>query len=83
VNPIVWGSNGQDGRRPEHGPIQRHKRLPWVPFDEVWEEFVRRVMANEDARTKAMILLAYDVALRREELMSLRVDNIDWARRIC
>src|SRR5204863_4920521 len=28
------------------------------------------------------ILLAYDAALRREELMSLRVDDIDWARGI-
>lgn len=27
-----------------------------------------------------MILLTYDAALRREELMSLRVDDIDWAR---
>ena len=27
-----------------------------------------------------MILLADDAALRREELMSLRVDDFDWAR---
>jgi integrase/recombinase XerD len=53
---------------------------PWVPSDEVWERFVEHVITNEDARTKAMILLAYDAALRREELMSLRVDDIDWAR---
>ena len=29
-----------------------------------------------------MILLTYDAALRREELMSLRVDDIDWAHGI-
>jgi integrase len=40
------------------------------------------VILNEDARTKAMILLAYDTALRREELMSLRVDDLDLAEGI-
>ena len=50
-----------------------------MPSDEVWKQFVGHVILNEDARTKAMILLAYDAALRREELMSLRVADIDWA----
>ncbi len=80
INPIARGSNGRDGHHPVQGPVRRYKRLPWVPSDEVWERFVQYVILNEDARTKAMILLAYDAALRREELMSLRVDDIDWAR---
>ena len=44
--------------------------------------FLVHVIVHEDARTKAMILLAYDGALRREELMSLQVRDIDWARGI-
>ncbi|GHO57771.1 tyrosine-type recombinase/integrase [Ktedonobacter robiniae] len=80
VNPIARGNDGRDGRRPERGPATPRKRLPWVPSDEVWERFVQHVLLQEDARTKAMILLAYDAALRREELMSLQVDDIDWAR---
>ncbi len=80
INPITRGNDGRDGRHPTQGPVRRYKRLPWVPSDEVWECFVQHVILNEDARTKAMILLAYDAALRREELMSLRVDDIDWAR---
>jgi integrase/recombinase XerD len=80
INPIGRGSDGRDGQRPTRGPVRKHTRLPWVPSDEVWEHFVEHVILNEDARTKAMILLAYDAALRREELMSLRVDDIDWAR---
>src|SRR6266568_9017515 len=80
VNPITRGSHGQGGQRPVRGPVSKHQRLPWIAPDEVWERFVRHVMLNEDARTKAMILLAYDAALRREELMSLRVDDIDWAQ---
>jgi integrase/recombinase XerD len=80
VSPIARGSDGRDGQRPTRGPVRRHKRLPWVPSDEVWEHFVQHVVLHEDARTRAMILLAYDAALRREELMSLRVDDFDWAR---
>ena len=80
INPIGRGSDGRDGQRPTRGPVRRHTRFPWVPSDEVWERFVEHVITSEDARTRAMILLAYDAALRREELMSLRVDDIDWAR---
>jgi len=80
VSPIERGSDGRDGQHPSRGPVRRYKRLPWVPSDEVWEQFVQHVVLHEDARTRAMILLAYDAALRREELMSLRVDDLDWAR---
>ena len=80
INPIARGHDGRDGRRPERGPATPRKRLPWIPSDEVWERFVQHVLLHEDARTRAMILLAYDTAMRREELMSLRVDDIDWAR---
>ncbi len=82
LNPIERGNDGRDGQAPKRGPVSKQKRLPWVPSDEAWERFVLHVILNEDARTKAMLLLAYDAALRREELMSLRVDDIDWARGI-
>jgi integrase/recombinase XerD len=67
VNPITRGTDGRDGRRPVRGPVSRHKRLPWLPSDDVWEQFLRHVLLHEDARTQAMILLAYDAALRRED----------------
>src|SRR6266700_7841491 len=82
VNPIARGNDGRDGQRPVRGPVSKQQRLPWVPDDMIWERFVRHVLLHEDMRTQAMILLAYDAALRREELMSLRVDDIDWARGI-
>jgi len=82
LNPIERGNDGRDGHQPVRGPVSKQKRLPWVPSDAVWEQLVVHVLLNEDTRTKAMILLAYDGALRREELMSLRVDDIDWARGI-
>jgi integrase/recombinase XerD len=82
VNPIARGHDGRDGYRPVRGPVRRKQRLPWIPPDEVWEDLVQHIMMYEGTRTQAMILLAYDAALRREELMSLRVDDIDWARGI-
>ena len=78
VNPITRGNDGRNGQRPVMGPLRRKKRLPWVPSDDVWEQLLHHVLLKEDARTQAMILLAYDAALRREELVSLRVDDIDW-----
>jgi integrase/recombinase XerD len=82
LNPIERGHDGRDGRQPMRGPVSKQQRLPWVPDDTVWERFIEYVLLQEDARTQAMILLAYDAALRREELMLLRVDDIDWARGI-
>ncbi len=82
INPIERGSNGRDGQYPARGPFKKRETMPWLPSDEVWEQFLVHVLQNEDARTQAMILLAYDGALRREELISLRVDDIDWARGI-
>jgi integrase/recombinase XerD len=80
INPIARGNSGRDGQHPVRGPVSPRKRLPWVPSDDVWEYFVRHVLLHEAPRTRVMILLAYDAALRREELMSLRVDDLDWAR---
>jgi integrase/recombinase XerD len=82
INPIERGNNGWDGQQPRQGPFKKHERLPWVPSDEVWKQFLIHVIQNEDARTKAMILLAYDAALRREELISLCMDDVDLSRGI-
>ena len=82
INPIERGNDGRDGQRPKRGPFKKHERIPWIPSDDVWKQILVHVIQNEDARTKAMILLAYDAALRREELVSLRVDDIDSAQGI-
>jgi integrase len=82
INPIERGNNGRDGPRKRRGPVRLLHRLPWLPSDQAWEAFLRHVLLHEDARTQAMILLAYDAALRREELMLLCVHDIDWDRGI-
>lgn len=60
-------------------PIQ-HK-IPWIPNDQEW---MRLLLAARDMkiRNRFMLALAYDAGLRREELCSLRTEDIDPAHRL-
>ncbi|MFF2027217.1 tyrosine-type recombinase/integrase [Streptomyces sp. NPDC058171] len=55
-------------------------KLPWVPSERQWAD-VLAVAAVEPVRNRVMLALAYDAALRREELCSLRTDDLDPAHR--
>jgi site-specific recombinase XerD len=63
------------------GPIRRVHRLPWIPSDEEWERLLRAT-EEDSIRDRAMLALAYDGALRREELCSITVSDFDFARRL-
>lgn len=65
------------GRR---GLVPRMEKLPWVPTEQQWAD-VLAVFGNEPVRNRVMLALAYDAALRREELCSLRTDDVDPAHR--
>jgi len=82
LNPVPRGHRGGDGAPPVRGPVPHGHRLPWVPPDDIWERIIRHTLAHESRRNAAMILLAYGCALRREELVSLRLDDVDWAQRL-
>jgi integrase/recombinase XerD len=64
----------------QRGLVPRPARLPWIPSEQQWLD-VLPVVRGEPARNKVMFALAYDAALRREELCSLRTDDIDPGRR--
>jgi len=68
-----WGGH-------ERGLVPRLTKLPWIPSDQQWLEILA-VAAGERVRNRVMLALAYDAALRREELCSLRTDDIDPAHR--
>lgn len=80
TNPVPRGQRGGSGRSPERGPGPRQRRLPWTPPDDVWERIIRYILLRESRRNAAMVLLAYGCALRRAELVAVRLDDIDWAR---
>ncbi len=56
-------------------------KLPWIPSEQQWRD-VLAVFAAESIRNRVMLALSYDAALRREELCSLRSDDLDPAHRM-
>ncbi|MEW6233539.1 MAG: tyrosine-type recombinase/integrase [Bacillota bacterium] len=60
--------------------LPRLKRLPWIPSDEQWVAFLSEAQ-REGIRNRCMIGLAYDAALRREEICLIASQDIDPAHR--
>lgn len=60
----------------ERGIFRAPKKLPWIPSEDQWQMLLRTIN-RERLRNKLMLALAYDGALRREELCSLEVDDFD------
>ena len=56
-------------------------KLPWIPTEQQWLD-VLAVFRDESIRNRLMLALANDAALRREELCSLRTDDLDPAHRM-
>lgn len=83
-NPVGRGrytpGKGFGGAR-ERGLIPRYRRLPWIPSDEEWRAVLAAARA-EPLRNRLMLALAYDAALRREELCALEVADLDPAHRL-
>ena len=61
-------SHATRGRR---GLAPEPRRLPWLPDDAAWARLIE-VLRTRQARDRLMFMLAYDGALRRSELVSLR-----------
>ncbi|WP_329297100.1 site-specific integrase [Streptomyces pseudovenezuelae] len=60
--------------------MPRFSKLPWIPTERQWLDLLE-VARREPVRNRVMLALAYDAALRREELCSLRTDDLDPAHR--
>lgn len=63
------------------GPIRRLRKLPWIPIDDEWQQILD-VTRSDSLRDRTMLALAYDGALRREELCSAAVSDLDFSRRL-
>ena len=71
------GGFGAGGR----GLVPRMVKLPWIPNEQQWLD-VLGVFRGEPVRNRVMLALAYDAALRREELCALRTDDVDPGHRM-
>jgi integrase/recombinase XerD len=60
--------------------VVRMVKLPWIPSEAEWLRLLE-AFRLEPVRNRLMLALAYDSALRREELCSLRTDDLDPAHR--
>jgi integrase/recombinase XerD len=79
-NPVARGYRSADGRSGRRGLVGRLDPLPWIPTDAQWRAILA-VTAGESLRNRLMLALAYDAALRREELCLLETDDLDPAHR--
>ncbi len=81
-NPVGRGKY-TPGRRfggHERGLVPRLIKLPWIPDERQWLD-VLAVACREPIRNRLMLALAYDAALRREELCSLQAEDLDPGQR--
>jgi integrase/recombinase XerD len=81
-NPVGRGryTPGRGGAGSQRGLVPRLAKLPWIPSDLQWLG-VLELVREEPVRNRVMLALAYDAALRRDELCSLATDDLDPARR--
>jgi integrase len=82
-NPVGRGrytpGKGFGGER-DRSLVPRFRKLPWIPTEEQWQAVLEAARA-EPIRNRFMLALAYDAALRREELCALEVGDFDPAHR--
>jgi integrase/recombinase XerD len=81
-NPVGRGRHAP-GRRFRGGRavVPRMVKPPWIPSEAEWLQ-VLAVFRAEPVRNRLMLALAYDAALRREELCCLRTADLDPAHRM-
>jgi integrase/recombinase XerD len=72
INPVREGARGQ-----ERGLVSVPSSVPWLPDERQWKAILKHVLTTFSIRDQAIVLLAHDGALRREEVVLLRVDDID------
>jgi site-specific recombinase XerD len=77
-NPVGRGRYAPGARAGgnRRGLVPRQTRLPWIPDEAEWRAILH-IARHEPIRNRTMLALGYDAGLRREELCSLRTDDLD------
>ena len=64
----------------DRGLLPHYHKLPWLLSDAQWQTILRG-LTEESLRNQVLLLLAYDGALRRQELITLEISDFDFAYR--
>jgi site-specific recombinase XerD len=82
-NPVGRSvASRRPGEEERQGTLfRRHRKLPWIPNEEQWQAILRAAL-REPLRNRLMFAMAYDAALRRQELLGLETTDIDPAHRL-
>lgn len=64
------------GKR-ERSILKHYEYLPWIPGDDEWDRLLEAAL-QEPLRNRLLLLLSYDGALRRSELVALQVRDISF-----
>jgi site-specific recombinase XerD len=75
-NPVRRGQSSRRGGRARQGLVRRVEKAPWIPNEHAWERILR-ACGDEPLRNRLMVALAYDGALRREELVSIELGDLE------
>ncbi len=73
LNPVREGIRGR-----ERGLVPTPTSVPWIPDERQWIDLLRHLLTTYSTRDQVIVLVAHDGALRREEIVRLRADDIDW-----
>lgn len=77
-NPVGRGSSKNILKK---GIIPRYHTLPWIPNEIEWNQILQ-CSKKQSLRNKLMLAIAYDAGLRREELCSISIGDLDPAHRL-
>jgi integrase/recombinase XerD len=72
INPVREGVHGR-----EHGLVSVPQSIPWIPDERQWKAILKYILTKLSVRDQAIVLLAHDGALRREEIVLLRLGDIE------
>ncbi len=72
INPVREGVSGR-----ERGLVSVPQSVPWIPDERQWKAILKYTLTTCSIRDQAIVLLAHDGALRREEIVLLCLEDID------
>ncbi|WP_425005591.1 tyrosine-type recombinase/integrase [Mycolicibacterium sp. S3B2] len=75
-NPVRRGQSGRRGKQPRQGLIRVAEEIPWIPDEVAWARILDAAQ-TDTLRNRLMLSLAYDGALRRQELVSLHIGDLE------